>query len=663
MPTERQAANNAPRLPRAGDTSARVLEIRAGEPNAGEGQRVSLAFSSETPYRRWYGDEILSHAPGAVDLTRLKSTGVVLYAHGSDARIGRMPIAKITDVRVDADGVGRADVEFDDKDEFAQEVLRKIRGGYIRGVSVGYSVSEWEELAKAGQISSDGRIKAATDGTYVATKWAPYEISIEPTPADTTVGIGRGMEDNNNENHTGGEQMAETARNTTEQQNATTAAASTATAASTTATTATTTERAAQTPPAAPDTSAIDAERTRAADITALCARFGLDAQTYIRDGQTVDQVRAAILDQLAAKNAPTGVRVTQDEGDRIRDAVSDALLMRTGTRLDAKRAETARNFAGMRLRAIADECMTRAGIANPQYMDDNEAFRRAMSPDSAFASILDATVHKSLSAAYAAAPTTFEAITRAGSLSDFKAATVYKISEAGDLVEIKQGGEFVFDEMTDSGAKAQLVTYGRSWGFTREAMINDDLGVLTSVPSAYVRACKRGINKAVYKRLTEITYNASKGNLGTAGKPTVASLGELRAKLRTQKNLRGKEVLNIEGRILVVPAALEVAAWELLNSTASPSGSNSGVANVFRNALNLVVDAELDTYSATAYYMMADPADLEGIRVSYLNGKQEPNLESRMSWDRLGMEWRIYMDYGVDVIDDKAFAKNAGQA
>ena len=46
MPTERQAASNAPRLPRAGDTSARVLEIRAGEQNAGEGQRVSLAFSS-----------------------------------------------------------------------------------------------------------------------------------------------------------------------------------------------------------------------------------------------------------------------------------------------------------------------------------------------------------------------------------------------------------------------------------------------------------------------------------------------------------------------------------------------------------------------------------------------------------------------------------------
>lgn len=648
MPTERQGENNGMRTPRAGDTSERVFEIRAGEENAGEGQSVSLAFSSETPYRRWYGDEILSHAPGAVDLTRLRSTGVVLYAHGSDARVGRMPIAKITDVRVDDDGVGRADVEFDEADGFAQEVLRKIRGGYIRGVSVGYRVAEWEELSKAGQISSDGRFTAQTDGTYIATRWEPYEISIEPTPADPTVGIGRGMEDIiNHENNAGGEPMAETVRTETEQQTPPAAPET----------------RAEQTPPAAPDTSAVDAERARAADITALCTRFGMDAQTYIRGGQTVDQVRAAILDQLAAQNAPTGVRVTQDEGDRIRDAISDALLMRTGTRLDAQRAETARNFAGMRLRAIADECMVRAGIANPQYMDDGEAFRRAMSPDAAFASILDATVQKSISAAYAAAPTTFEVITRAGTLSDFKPAKVYRISEAGDLVEIKQGGEFKFDEMTDTGATAQLVTYGRSWGFTREAMINDDLGVLTSVPAAYVRACKRGINKAVYKRLTEITYSSGKGNLGTAAALTVASIGELRAKMRTQKNIRGKEVLNIEGRIIAVPAELEVAAMELVNSTANPAGANSGVANVFRNALSVVVDAELDTYSSTAYYLIADPMDLEGIRVSYLNGRQEPNLESRMSWDRLGMEWRIYMDYGVDVIDEKAFAKNAGQA
>ena len=39
------------------------------------------------------------------------------------------------------------------------------------------------------------------------------------------------------------------------------------------------------------------------------------------------------------------------------------------------------------------------------------------------------------------------------------------------------------------------------------------------------------------------------------------------------------------------------------------------------------------------------------------------PKLESRMGFDFLGMEWRIYMDYGVTVTDFKGLAKNNGVA
>ena len=34
---------------------------------------VELAFSSETPYERWFGKEILSHEPGAIRMGRLAS--------------------------------------------------------------------------------------------------------------------------------------------------------------------------------------------------------------------------------------------------------------------------------------------------------------------------------------------------------------------------------------------------------------------------------------------------------------------------------------------------------------------------------------------------------------------------------------------------------------
>ena len=58
----------------------------------GEGneRKFTLSFSSEEPYERWWGNEILDHASGAVDLARLNEIGVVLFNHNRDSVIGRI---------------------------------------------------------------------------------------------------------------------------------------------------------------------------------------------------------------------------------------------------------------------------------------------------------------------------------------------------------------------------------------------------------------------------------------------------------------------------------------------------------------------------------------------------------------------------------------------
>ena len=57
------------------------------------------------------------------------------------------------------------------------------------------------------------------------------------------------------------------------------------------------------------------AERQRVTDITTLCRNFNVDASQYITGGQTVDQVRTAILDGMIQNGTParTGVKVTAD--------------------------------------------------------------------------------------------------------------------------------------------------------------------------------------------------------------------------------------------------------------------------------------------------------------------------------------------------------------
>lgn len=142
-----------------------------------------LSFSSEAPYERWYGTEILDHTDGCMDMSRLESIGVVLFNHNTDRVIGKI-------VRVwQENGRGEAEIEFDD-DEESERIRKKVAGGSLKGVSVGYRVNVWEEV-KTNQKSSDGRF---TGPCYIAKKWTPLEISIVSVPADATVGVGRNSE-------------------------------------------------------------------------------------------------------------------------------------------------------------------------------------------------------------------------------------------------------------------------------------------------------------------------------------------------------------------------------------------------------------------------------------------------------------------------------------
>lgn len=160
-----------------------VNSIRAME-GEGNGRKFILSFSSEEPYERWWGTEILDHSEGAVDLTRLNEIGVLLYNHNRDRVIGKVNRAWIENLR------GMAEVEFD-SDEDADLIYQKVKSGTLKTTSVGYQIDSWEEVMPNKQ-SADGRFTGPAD---IARKWTPYEISIVSVPADPTVGVGRELED------------------------------------------------------------------------------------------------------------------------------------------------------------------------------------------------------------------------------------------------------------------------------------------------------------------------------------------------------------------------------------------------------------------------------------------------------------------------------------
>ena len=159
---------------------AATLQRMEGEGNE---RKFTLSFSSEEPYERWFGVEILDHGPGAVDLARLNEIGCLLFNHNRDAVIGKVNRAWVDGNR------GYAEVEFD-TDEQSEIIYQKVRSGTLKGVSVGYRIDSLEEVM-AGKTSADGRF---TGPCEIARKWWPFEISIVSVPADATVGVGREAE-------------------------------------------------------------------------------------------------------------------------------------------------------------------------------------------------------------------------------------------------------------------------------------------------------------------------------------------------------------------------------------------------------------------------------------------------------------------------------------
>ena len=169
---------NAPALekPRPGIRATREFAVERGAIDVAA-RTVELAFASEAPYERYWGIEILGCKPDQVRLGRLADGGALLLGHDPDEQIG-----VVESCRSDADGVCRATVRFS-KSALGQEIFQDVVDGIRRQVSVGYLIHK-VVLEK----EEDGV------GTYRATDWEPYEVSIVSVAADPGVGVGRELD-------------------------------------------------------------------------------------------------------------------------------------------------------------------------------------------------------------------------------------------------------------------------------------------------------------------------------------------------------------------------------------------------------------------------------------------------------------------------------------
>lgn len=431
-------------------------------------------------------------------------------------------------------------------------------------------------------------------------------------------------------------------------------------------------------------------ERTRAAEIVAICRDFEMDPGEYIANGTSVEQVRAEILDGLRRTSGPVSTRtssgrvsVTRDEGDTFRERAADGLMLRAG--IQAERvAEGANEMRGTSLRDLAMQCLARDegrdyGQLMRMNMDDLylDLCRQFYNPTAAFPAILDSTIRKSVVHIYNHVPTTFQAWTQKGSLKDFKptADHEYVIGGTGDFLKVPENGELKSDTpKSDILPSRKLDTYGRQFSMTRQAFINDDISFLTEVPGLYAASAKKTIDKMVYKILYNngkifdgvSLFDAAKHNnqMKAAGKPSQASIQAMILQMQKQKDQFG-DAIYVAPKHIIVPVGYEFDLAVILRSAQVVGSSNNDINPLYNYPLSIVQTPILNALAgenAAPWFMVADPISAKSIQVDYLNGQETPTIRRMETPGTLGFAWDIYLDWGIAVRDWRGICRNNGE-
>ena len=626
----------------------------------GDGYRYAATLSSEAPAMQPFGLEILDHGAGAINLERAAHNGLpLLFDHQTSCVIGRA-----LDITLGADRKLHAgDMKFSQRAD-AQGYRQDIDDGILGEVSIRYTIDDY-----AREETPEGEIQ------WRIMKWTPVEVSIVPIPADHTVGVGRAMAMRNKP--PGTPPAGEPGTTDTAAWSATRAAAA-----------------------AEGATGATAAENARTLAIREMFNRY--DGAEYralmqhcIEKRSTEAQAAMALLalrDTDTGRQAPAGTHVDQrmgDEGrrsfdtriaagraqiDKLNEAAQFAVGVRTSIitpKNDPKFRELAAGNPYMHysFRELAREYLREWGM-DDRGLSPEQVIKYAMRPDyyggrrdlfnghgsSDFTALLENNANKALMLGFTQTNETWPSIVRTGSLPDFKAGTRVGLGAVSSLAVVKPNGEYTYATVNDVKELIQLEKRGVIFAITWEAVQNDDLDAMVRIPMLMGAAANRSVGDAVYALFTANGTMNEDGlawfeagthkNIASAGAPSVARLNEGDKLMAVQKSPGNYESggLNIQLAKLIVPRALKSTAQVLAAAQFDPASAtlSQTAPNIWQNNFEVVSDARLDAASASVYYASADPNLVDTVEVAFLNGMQEPYLESRDGWSVDGTEWKI---------------------
>ncbi|MDG9928263.1 MULTISPECIES: ClpP-like prohead protease/major capsid protein fusion protein [unclassified Pseudomonas] len=404
--------------------------------------------------------------------------------------------------------------------------------------------------------------------------------------------------------------------------------------------------------------------------------------ELLLDQGVTVEQAQAKLLTVLAGGATPSegpqartgaNAHIFAGNGNLVGDSVRASVLARAG--LEQIQADNRYNHMSLIELARASLVDRGIGVASQNRMQMvGLAFTHTTSD---FGTILIDVAHRSLLAGWEEAEETFHLWTKKGQLSDFKTMNRVGLGEFPSLREVREGAEYKYVTVGGRSEVITLATYGELFSITRQAIINDDMNLLTDIPRKMGMAAKGTIGDLVYAVLTKnqvlsdgkALFHADHKNLqtGAGSALSIESLSKAKTQMATQKTAGveggAPRTLNIRPAFWLGPVALEDKAKQLIRSASVPGADvNSGIENPIRNFVEVIGEPRLDDASATAWYLAARQGS-DTIEVAYLDGNELPYMEQEQGFTVDGVATKVRIDAGVAPIDFRGLQKANGAA
>ncbi len=406
----------------------------------------------------------------------------------------------------------------------------------------------------------------------------------------------------------------------------------------------------------------------RIADIKAVFAPFAGHQDLLIEClsdlNITAEQAKDKLLAKLGANTTPSANGGYVDNGNIVGDSVKNSLLARAGK----EEIEKDNAYNGMTLRELARASIADRGVSISGMNAMSIVGLAFTHSSSDFGSILLDVAHKSVLEGWAVATDNFDKFTTKGSVSDFRKHNRVGLTEFGPLPVVSEGEEYTYGTIGDKQVAVAIATYGKLFSITRQAIINDDMSMLTRIPFLMGKSARATVAKLVYNLITsngkwqdgKVLFSADRKNLltGSGTKMDVTTIDK--AIQLMNGHLDGdKQPLLIEPEFLLAPTSLATKAKQVVGSTSvEGADTNSGIINPINNFAEVIKSQHLQVADAVSWYLINSQA----IEVNYLDGADQPYLEQQDGFTVDGVVSKVRIDAGVDVIDPRGIVKVTNQ-